>query len=38
MIVGGPTVYGLMVDLAMLLVTIAILVIIAARLYPRVIF
>ena len=38
MIVGGPTVYGLMVDLAMLLVTIAILVIMAARLYPRVIF
>ncbi len=38
MVIGGPTVYGVMTDVAMLLATIAILVIAAARLYPKVIF
>ncbi len=38
MVVGAPTVYGVMLDLAILLATCAILVIAGARLYPRVIF
>ena len=38
MVLGGPTVYGVMIDLAMLLATTAVLVIVAARLYPKVIF
>ncbi len=38
MVIGGPTVYGVVTDVAMLLATIAILVILAARLYPKVIF
>lgn len=37
MVVGGATVYGITVDLVMLLVSTAALVIAAARLYPRVI-
>lgn len=37
MVVGGPTIYGVMLDVAMLLATCAILVIVAARLYPKVI-
>jgi ABC-2 type transport system permease protein len=38
MVVGGPTVYGVMTDVAMLLAATAVLVIVAARLYPKVIF
>lgn len=37
MVVGGPAVYGVMLDMVMLLATCAILVIVAARLYPKVI-
>jgi ABC-2 type transport system permease protein len=38
MVIGGPTIYGVTLDLAILLAAIAILVIAAARIYPRVIF
>lgn len=37
MVAGGSTVYGVMMDTVVMLVTIAILVAIAAKLYPRVI-
>jgi len=37
MVIGGTSVYGILVDIAALLVSTAILVLIAARLYPRVI-
>ena len=37
MVVGGGSVYGILVDMAALMVSTAILVLIAARLYPRVI-
>jgi ABC-2 type transport system permease protein len=36
MVIGGVSVYGFAVDLAALLAAIAVLVIVAARLYPRV--
>ena len=36
MIVGGPSVYGVAFDLAFLLIAVAVNVIVAARLYPRV--
>jgi ABC-2 type transport system permease protein len=37
MVIGGTSVYGIIVDIAALMVSTAILVLIAARLYPRVI-
>jgi ABC-2 type transport system permease protein len=37
MVIGGVTVYGILVDLAALLAATAVLVIVAARLYPRVV-
>jgi len=37
MVIGGTSVYGILVDIAALMVSTAILVLIAARLYPRVI-
>ena len=37
MVIGGTSVYGILVDIAALLLSTAILVLIAARLYPRVI-
>ena len=37
MVIGGVSVYGTLVDIAALIVSTAVLVLIAARLYPRVI-
>jgi len=37
MVIGGVAVYGILVDFAVLLASTSVLVIIAARLYPRVV-
>jgi ABC-2 type transport system permease protein len=37
MVIGGVAVYGILVDVAVLFASTAVLVIIAARLYPRVV-